>query len=717
MGISEKNNQKKLYIPEIDGFRAIAILAVLVNHIDFKFLKSGYLGVDIFFVISGYVITKSVMNQNFSGFFDFIKYFFERRIKRLLPALLFYVIVISIIICLFNPYPNVSIRTGFFSLLGLSNFYLFKYSTDYFAQASYLNPFINTWSLAVEEQFYLIFPGILYLNGLFNKKRKSNFRLIQTIFILSIFSLILFLRNYYLYSSFSYFLLPTRFWEIGFGVLTFLTLRKFEDFFLKKLSNNLLQLQLLGILILFLVLFSANQFSQFKTLIVVLITSLFLISFEQKTFINKILSKKPLVYIGKLSYSLYLWHWGIISLSIWIYGKESNPFIILVLIFLISFISFRFIENPLRKCKWRISFLGTYKLTLLIIASSFLFIYKLGESKLMRYKLISIVTKNEIDPESFYLSQNVPGTTINRQNCHSPIIDENNSFKNVFQNCSYSFTTEKKNQPRNIFLAGDSHSYALRNLIANLSEKYGTQYTSISGTMFPSNTYWYKSKSKPYVGNSDVLSTTEYMEYILKDAASKDIVIISNRLPTIYSEPLNDVQRLLHTNAIFFNKEGKSISRLESLDLWFKDLESFIQKATSKNISIIYVMPVPEFKESAQACLFSANREKCMVIDKEFLIENYADIYNKFHIISKRNPQVKFVDPFKDLCDEKKCNMSGLSFDKQRKVSYYMDNNHLSLAGSKKLYRQFDDILKKLITTDSINHNFSPFKKIRNIDF
>ena len=169
MEISKQKEGNKLYIPEIDGLRAIAIIAVIVNHLNSNYLKSGYLGVDIFFVISGYVITKSVMNQNFLSISDFIKYFFERRIKRLLPALLFYVISVSLIICLFNPYPNVSIRTGFFSLLGLSNFYLFKYSTDYFAQASYLNPFINTWSLAIEEQFYLIFPDS-YISGLFNKK-------------------------------------------------------------------------------------------------------------------------------------------------------------------------------------------------------------------------------------------------------------------------------------------------------------------------------------------------------------------------------------------------------------------------------------------------------------------------------------------------------------------------------------------------------------------
>ena len=201
-------------------------------------------------------------------------------------------ISVSLIICLFNPYPNVSIRTGFFSLLGLSNFYLFKYSTDYFAQASYLNPFINTWSLAIEEQFYLIFPVFLYISGLFKKERKTYSKLFQIIFILSIFSLILFLRNYYLYSSFSYFLLPTRFWEIGFGVITFLTISKIKEFFVNKLSNNLATFQFLGISIILILLFSENQFSQIKTLLIVLITSLFLISFNQESWINKILSKK-----------------------------------------------------------------------------------------------------------------------------------------------------------------------------------------------------------------------------------------------------------------------------------------------------------------------------------------------------------------------------------------------------------------------------------------
>ena len=175
MNLIENKKKSNQYIAEIDGLRAIAIIAVILNHLGSDILQSGFLGVDIFFVISGYVITKSVLKTQFINFSEFIKSFFEKRFKRLFPALFVYVIFISIVVCLFNPFPNVSIRTGFFSLLGLSNFYLFRYSTDYFAQASYLNPFLNTWSLSLEEQFYLIFPLIILLSGFFKNDTKKIF--------------------------------------------------------------------------------------------------------------------------------------------------------------------------------------------------------------------------------------------------------------------------------------------------------------------------------------------------------------------------------------------------------------------------------------------------------------------------------------------------------------------------------------------------------------
>jgi len=162
------------YRPEIDGIRAFAVIAVIINHFNKEILPSGYLGVDIFFVISGFVITSSLAgrsNKNLN-LRDFLTGFYARRIKRLVPALVLFVFVTSVLICLFNPNPDFSIKTGVASLFGLSNLYLLKQSTDYFAASTALNVFTHTWSLGVEEQFYLIFPFVVWFTGFSSQATK-----------------------------------------------------------------------------------------------------------------------------------------------------------------------------------------------------------------------------------------------------------------------------------------------------------------------------------------------------------------------------------------------------------------------------------------------------------------------------------------------------------------------------------------------------------------
>ena len=172
---SDYNNKstKSPYFKEIDGLRAFAIITVIINHLNKNFMPGEYLGVDIFFVISGFVIT-SLNGRIASTFKEFIKSFYARRCKRLLPALIIFVLAISIMVCLFNPYPSVALKTGLTSLFGISNLYLLKQSTDYFAQSTQLNVFTHTWSLGVEEQFYLIFPFLVWFTGFGRKTKKGS---------------------------------------------------------------------------------------------------------------------------------------------------------------------------------------------------------------------------------------------------------------------------------------------------------------------------------------------------------------------------------------------------------------------------------------------------------------------------------------------------------------------------------------------------------------
>jgi hypothetical protein len=160
------------YRPEIDGLRALAVIAVIINHFNKDILPSGYLGVDIFFVISGFVITASLVSQNSNTLGELLRDFYVRRIKRLVPALVLFVLIAAFIICLFNPFPVSSLRTGIASLFGLSNVYLLRQSTDYFAESTRLNVFTHMWSLGVRRAilFTISFPSL----GHWTKRSKNS---------------------------------------------------------------------------------------------------------------------------------------------------------------------------------------------------------------------------------------------------------------------------------------------------------------------------------------------------------------------------------------------------------------------------------------------------------------------------------------------------------------------------------------------------------------
>ena len=238
------------YRPEIDGLRAFAVVAVIINHFNKDILPGGYLGVDIFFVISGFVITSSLYQRPSKNFKDFISGFYERRIKRLVPALSVFVLITSIAICLFQTNPYLSLWTGLTSLFGLSNLYLLEKATDYFAQSTELNVFTHTWSLGVEEQFYILFPFLIWFSG-FGRQTKNGARnLFLIVGALTIASLIGFLYLYPINQSAAYFLMPTRFWEMASGCLLFIGFQKSKSIeqFLEKVPPILVLAFIFGVM-------------------------------------------------------------------------------------------------------------------------------------------------------------------------------------------------------------------------------------------------------------------------------------------------------------------------------------------------------------------------------------------------------------------------------------------------------------------------------------
>jgi len=289
------------YRPEIDGLRALAVLMVICFHAKSYFFNGGFVGVDVFFVISGYLITSILIKEIDQGHFSLIK-FYERRARRILPAL-FFVATISIPLAwiFMTPADMLNFSKSLIAIpTFLSNIFFLKHS-GYFDLNSELKPLIHTWSLAIEEQFYIVFPLFLFLISKYCKK------IIPLIFIF-IIAVSLFIAQYklHLFQEKVFYLLPYRAWELILGSL--IAFSKKNKYYPK--SNLVNQLtSLLGLMLILLpgVFFSElTPFPGLNAIPPTFGTAMILLSLHEKTLISKILQQKILVGIGLISYSLYL---------------------------------------------------------------------------------------------------------------------------------------------------------------------------------------------------------------------------------------------------------------------------------------------------------------------------------------------------------------------------------------------------------------------------
>ena len=334
-----------VYQGHIDGLRAIAVLAVIANHYSKDFLPGGYLGVDVFFVISGYVITASLSARPRTNFGAFLLEFFRRRIKRLLPALIVCVLLTSLFISALDPAPRTSLITGISAVFGLSNLYLYQLSIDYFAPAAQSNAFTQTWSLGVEEQFYLLFPTLFWLTTK-RSAGSSNSTLVWVIFGLSLLSFSFFAVLFQTQPGLAYFFTPLRFWELGAGCIFFAAQRMPP---LAWLGHHVRKMGPLPILLLLACFWIPADQLVLASAAVVLLTGFLLADTDSHSLTRKGLSWGPLRHIGLISYSLYLWHWTVFVVARWTVGvNDTNIVWLLIAMLALAEISYRWVETPWR---------------------------------------------------------------------------------------------------------------------------------------------------------------------------------------------------------------------------------------------------------------------------------------------------------------------------------------------------------------------------------
>jgi len=332
------------YRPEIDGLRALAVLPVLLFHIGFSGFGGGFVGVDIFFVISGYLITSIILREKSENDFSITR-FYERRARRILPALL---AMIFACLCIsyfwmaptqLKEFAGSSISAIFF----VSNVFFLKHSS-YFDAASEEMPLLHTWSLAVEEQYYIIFPIFILLT--WRVGFKAVFSLVIMGFLLSLGLSEYGWRNH---NTANFFLIPFRAWEILAGsICAFILFKRTE---LKQ--QQVLPLVGLAMIVASIFLYDKQTpFPSAYALLPVLGTCLIILFCSTKSIVGKLLSLKPVVFIGLISYSAYLWHQPLLAFYRIRLGGDFSlllKFGLLLLSFVIAYFSWRFIETPFRK--------------------------------------------------------------------------------------------------------------------------------------------------------------------------------------------------------------------------------------------------------------------------------------------------------------------------------------------------------------------------------
>lgn len=339
------------YRPDIDGLRAIAVLPVILFHAGFDWFSGGYVGVDVFFVISGYLITNILLREIRSGTFSLV-HFYERRARRILPAL-FLVCLASLPVAWWLLPPQA--LTDFAqSLIATATFWsniLFWLESDYFAATAELKPLLHTWSLAIEEQFYLFFPLILLLLA---KWQLSRINLLILLFAVISYGLMLW--GLPRYPEATFYLLPTRAWELMAGALLAVWhTRRIEANHTPipaATATNMLSLS--GLLLIATAVFFLDHDTPFPshwTLLPVIGTAL-IIGFSQPGhWVHRLLRQRPLVLIGLFSYSAYLWHQPMFAFAKIYYISVPPPAVMVLLVMLsllLAYLSWRYIEFPFR---------------------------------------------------------------------------------------------------------------------------------------------------------------------------------------------------------------------------------------------------------------------------------------------------------------------------------------------------------------------------------
>jgi len=641
------------YRSEIDGLRAIAVAVVVLYHAKFGF-TGGYVGVDVFFVISGFLITSLIRKDLAAGQFT-LTGFWERRVRRILPALAMNVALVlaaGLYFLLPDDLEQLAESSAAVSLL-ISNFYFWA-DVDYFAGPAELKPLLHTWSLAVEEQFYLGFPLLLLIC--------SRFRQTATVLLLSMIALGSFGLNVWgshANPSATFFLLPTRIWELLLGALLVFLPRPKSSPTIRRLLS---WIGLLGIVFASIWYDDTTRFPGVAGLLPCLGAAVIIYAeSNQPTSVGKLLSKRPLVTIGRFSYSLYLWHWPILALMRYEISEnlsQAHRMLAVGLSLIAGYVSWRFVETPFRQRSTdanagRKRVLATALGTSMLLLGSSLFIMRAdGLPSRFSDEVLRVAEGNELPQpapvrqfEQMHGGEVVTLGALNRQG-----------------------------QPADFLLWGDSHALVISPLIDDLANEYtfiGHAAAKITAT--PLLGTWRPSSDRSSI------EWNQAMLDLVKARQVKNVFLVSRWAVNIEGRPNGNMETLI------VDDESTGTSSEESKSALRRGLKKTLAELSRAGATVWIMKQIPLQKEnpvrvlSRAAALPAGRAPKGVSLDDHRIRQANANaVLDEF-----AGDNVHILDPA-DFCFDS----SGHSLIGGQGKSYYMDIDHLSPYGAGVLLRK-----------------------------
>lgn len=649
--MSTRESHPLTYRPEIDGLRTLAILPVVLFHFGFETFKGGFVGVDIFFVISGFLITSIILKQLTLGEFKLVSFYLNRA-KRILPSLF--------AVCLLSIGAAYSLMgSSEFSAFGESLIYttlyisniFFRHSSDYFAPAAESLPLLHTWSLSIEEQFYVFIPAILIL---IHQRPRSIQR--QIFYFLTMSSLLICIWGSYRFPTAAFYLLPTRAWELSIGTL--LALHSSQDQTEMKGASNLwggFGLSMIGLG--FVMSDNGKHHPGLMTLLPTLGTAILIAKASSQNAAGRFLSLPWLTWIGKRSYVLYLVHFPILAFSHLYNDSHPQSFSGLYLaVLLISFTELihRFIELPARRGQeksnsfWALLFISQL---LLLIAGTFI------------YKNASILIPNT--------QQQMKISQLFQQKESTPGWNEC-SNNNVLRPCVGGAIDSKVK----IVLFGDSHSFTLFHAFSDELKSRDRQLILFTDGNCPPLLN-HQIEDECIKRNISIFNQIKQMDHL-------EAVVLAARWPWY-----------INGNGFDNGKGGNVAKKNQFLAEFYDDpqqrrgffqneLEHTFQQLIATNLPIYVINSIPEPGWNVQMKSHALDADvlklsEIMVFDHVLFDKrnrDFQDILNKFSQLHN----FTVINPADYFCDTKQ---QDVCMTWKNELPLYNDDNHVSGYGAK----------------------------------